>query len=388
MRRGGFVLRSQVLYVGSNLYCCCDIYYFEYLDQTEDNKGMALEGSLKDFGLADILQLIYFQRKTGVLTFVGKMDKVRLLFIDGNIAGAESKRRMEDNRLGIILLKKGHLSEENLAVALEEQRKTGTKLGNILIQKELIEKETIKDILEGQITETIIQLFGWEQGTYEFTVQGVPLDKDMPFSLDTQHLLMEGLRIFDEWSIIQGKIALDSLFRKVGKTPSGLTEEEMEVFAGVDGENDVSTIIDLTGQDNFEVSKTLLSLLEKGFIETTEAFPVKAEEFVATEKPFQNMLGYLPYLAVMLSICLSLAGVFLQKNDMLKTFIASKKVDELRVKIETFQIEHSAYPSTLAQIAQAKDPWGNPYIYRTTEDSFSIASAGADHVEGTEDDIY
>jgi hypothetical protein len=349
---------------------------------------MALEGSLKDFGLADILQLIYFQRKTGVLTFVGKMDKVRLLFIDGNIAGAESKRRMEDNRLGKILLKKGHLSEENLAVALEEQRKTGARLGNILIQKELIEKETIKDILEGQITETIIQLFGWEQGTYEFTVQGVPLDKDMPFSLDTQHLLMEGLRIFDEWSVIQGKIALDSLFRQVGKTPPGLTEEEMEVFASVDGENDVSTIIDLTGQDNFEVSKTLLSLLEKGFIETAEAFPVRAEEPVATEKPLQNILGYLPYLAVMLSICLSLAGVFIQKHDVMKTFIASKKVDELRVKIETFQIEHSAYPATLAQITQAKDPWGNPFIYRTAEGSFYIASAGTDRIEGTEDDIY
>ena len=181
MRRGGFVLRSQFFYVGSDLYCGGDIYYFEYLDQTEDNKGMALEGSLKDFGLADILQLIYFQRKTGVLTFVGKMDRVRLIFIDGNIAGAESKRRMEDNRLGKILLKKGHLSEENLAVALEEQRKTGAKLGNILIQTELIEKETIKDILEGQITETIIQLFGWEQGTYEFTVQGVPWTRICPF---------------------------------------------------------------------------------------------------------------------------------------------------------------------------------------------------------------
>ena len=73
---------------------------------------MALEGSLTDFGLADILQLIYFQRKTGVLTLEGKMDKVSLMFIDGNIGGAESKRRNEDNRMGKILLKKGHLKEE------------------------------------------------------------------------------------------------------------------------------------------------------------------------------------------------------------------------------------------------------------------------------------
>lgn len=349
---------------------------------------MALEGSLTDFGLADILQLIYFQRKTGVLTLEGKMDKVRLLFIDGNIGGAESKRRIDDNRLGKILIKKGRLKKDELVAALEEQRKTGDKLGNILIRKEFVEKEEIKDILQGQITETIIQLFSWKQGTYEFAVQAVSQDKNLPFSLDTQHLLMEGLRIVDEWSDIQGKIALDSMFRKKIDTPSGLKKEEMEVFSYVDGENDVSTIIDLSGQDNFEVSKTLLSLLEKGFIEPLEPVSVIAEEPVAVKKPSLSLLGYLPYLAVLLSLCISLAGVFLLKSDVFKIFSAANKIDELRVKVEKFKLEHSTYPPGLDQITRSKDTWGNPYIYRTTEDSFYIASAGADGVEGTKDDIY
>jgi len=349
---------------------------------------MALEGSLTDFGLADILQLIYFQRKTGVLTLTGKTDKVKLLFIDGNIGGAESKRRMEDNRLGKILLKKGYLREEDLEAALEEQRKTGAKLGNILIRKDFVEKEAIKDILRGQITETIIQLFSWKQGTYEFAVQGVLPDQDLPFSLDTQHLLMEGLRIVDEWSLIQGRISLDSLFKKGAKTPSGLTAGELEVFAYVDGENDVSTIIDLSGQDNFEVSKTLLTLLEKGFIETFESTPVITEERAAAKKPLPEIPGYLPYLAVILSICFSLAGVFIQKGEHLKNFNAYKKIDGLRVKIETFQLEHATYPLTLDQITQSKDVWGRPYIYRMTDDSFYIFSAGADGVEDTADDIY
>ncbi len=349
---------------------------------------MALEGSLTDFGLADILQLIYFQRKTGVLTLTGKMDKVRLLFIDGNIAGAESKRRMEDNRLGKILLKKGRIKEADLETALEEQRKTGARLGNILIKNNFAEIEAVKDILQGQITEMIIQLFGWKQGTYEFTVQGVPMDKDLPFSLDTQHLLMEGLRIVDEWSLIQGRITLDSLFKKTIKTPSDLTEEEMDVFAGVDGENDVSAIIDLSGQDSFEVSKTLLSLLEKGFIDELETVPAITEMRVDKKPPSPIILGYLPYFAVLLSIFFSLAGVFVHKSDVYKIFSASKKVDGLRLKIETFQLEHSAYPSALDQITQSKDIWGRSYIYRTTDDSFYIASAGADGIEGTKDDIY
>jgi len=349
---------------------------------------MALEGSLTDFGLADILQLIYFQHKTGVLTLEGKTDKVRLLFINGNIGGAESKRRIEDNRLGKILLKKGHLKEKALETALEEQRKTGAKLGNILIRNDMVAKEVIEEIVQSQITETIIQLFGWKQGTYEFAAQGVQQDKELPFSLDTQHLLMEGLRIVDEWSDIQGKITLDTIFRKLVEEPSGLTEGEQEVFACVDGENDVSTIIDLCGLDNFEVSKTLLSMLEKGFVEVTETAPVMTKEVAAASKPSLNVFEYLPYLAVILSICFSFAGVYMYKGEDFKNVSASRTLDALRMKAETFQLEHGAYPSNIDQITLSRDAWGRPYIYRATADSFFISSAGADGVDGTKDDIY
>jgi len=349
---------------------------------------MALEGSLSDFGLADILQLIYFQHKTGVLTLEGKTDKVKLLFINGNIGGAESKRRVEDNRLGKILLKKGHLKEKDLETALEEQRRTGAKLGTVLTQNDFVAGDVVKEIVQSQITETIIQLFGWKQGTYEFSAQDVVQDKEMPFSLDTQHLLMEGLRIVDEWSVIQGRITLDTIFGKLVEAPSGLTEEERKVFAYVDGENDVSTIIDLCGQDNFEVSKTLLSLMEKGFVEAIETAPVITKAPAAAGRRSFNIFGYLPYLAVILSVCFSLAGVYMWKGEDFRNISASRKIDELRIKAETFRYEHGAYPLKVDQITLSGDAWGRPYIYRATSDSFFVSSAGADGVEGTRDDIY
>lgn len=351
---------------------------------------MALEGSLSDFGLADILQLICFQRKTGVLTLDGKMDKVKLLFVDGNVIGAESKRRKEDKRLGKILLKKEYIQEKDLKSALEEQRKTGAKLGNILVKKGLGDKEVIRGIIEGQITETVIQLFGWKQGTYEFKAQGIPQDRDLPCSLDTQHLLMEGLRIVDEWSIIQGKITLDTVFRKSGESPAGFTSEEMEVFSFVDGENDVSTIIDLSGQDNYEVSRTLLSLMEKGFVEAVESRPVKTEKPARTiiKPSLQHIAVFVPYAVFVLSVCLSLAGVSMKKGEDFKSLTASREIDGLRLKIESFRLEHAKYPAAIGQVTGANDAWGRPYIYRTSNDSFYISSAGADGVEGTQDDIY
>ncbi len=349
---------------------------------------MALEGSLSDFGLPDILQLIYFQRKTGVLTLEGKMDRVRLLFIEGNVASAESKRRMEDNRLGKILLKKGFIKEPDLKAALEEHRRTGNKLGNILVSRELVQKEAIKDILKSQITETVIQIFGWKQGTYEFSTQGVPQDKEFSFSLDTQHLLMEGLRIVDEWSLIKGKLTLDTVFMKKVESPSNLTEDEKEIFNHVDGENDVSTIIDISSKDNFEVSKTLVSLLEKGAIQTIEAAPVAPMEASAEVKKQIAFLNYLPLAAVIFSLIISFSILIFTQGNVLKEFKASQQVEDLRFSIETYRLEHAAYPQTLEVLSDSADPWGRKYIYRVSENSFFLSSAGADGREGTGDDIF
>ena len=349
---------------------------------------MALEGSLKDFGLADILQLIYFQRKTGVLVLDGKADKVKLLFVDGNIVGAESRRRDEDNRLGKILVKRGLIKDEDLKTVIEEQRRTGIRLGTALIQRELADKEKIKDILNTQITETVVQLFGWKQGTYEFAVQGVPQDKELPFSLDTQHLLMEGLRILDELSIIKDRITLDTLFMRKGSATSDLTQEEEEVFACVDGENDVSTIIDLTGMDSYLVSKTLLSLIEKELVDAKEAAIVVPSEGSVEEKKTGTALNYLPYLAVAASFILSFVVVFMQKDDTLKVFDASKKIREIRFSIEAARLKNATYPPSLSAITNEPDPWGRPYIYTVSENGFFVKSSGPDRTDGTSDDVY
>lgn len=350
---------------------------------------MALEGSLQDFGLADILQLVCFQRKTGILTLEGKLDRVRILFIDGNVVGAESKRRMEDNRLGKVLVKKNILKEEELQTALEEQRKTGSKLGAVLIRKEQVKREVIQDILSGQVTETVAQLFGWKQGTYEFTAQGVPQDKDIQLSIDTQHLLMDGLRIVDELAAIKDRISLDAVFRLKADKQGGLSEEEEEICRCVDGENDVSSIIDLAGKDNYEVSKTLIALLDRGVIEPVDVAPVAALAEKA-EQPTQQRawFGYLPYLAVALSVMITALIPVLQKEAPLEKISAGKKIASLRFRIETYRLEKGAYPAALGEVGEEKDPWGSVFIYRAAEDSFSLFSAGPDRMPGTPDDLY
>jgi hypothetical protein len=362
---------------------------------------MALEGSLRDFGLADILQLIYFQKKTGILALSGELDRIRIMFYEGNVVSAESRKRVEENRFGKILLKRGVIREEDLRASLEEQKTTGIRLGDLLLKNGLVKKEDIRDTLISQMTETVVQLFSWKEGTYEFQGQQVALSQDIPITLDTQHLLMEGLRVLDEWSLVEGKITLDTIFAKTGKTEASLTDAEESILNFVDGENDVSIIIGLSGVDDFEASKVLVSLMEREIIEPVTVSSVVAEAVSvlpeAKERAFLRALY--PVIFILVIVFSVMAASFQETwshkgiaafwyGDSLKRAVTLKNIDGLRFMAEAFRFRNGSYPASLVQIGDARDAWGRPYFYSVENGSVIIVSAGQDGKMGTADDIY
>ena len=350
---------------------------------------MALEGTLKELGLADILQLIYYQRKTGVLTVDGGFDRVRLLFYEGNIVFAESSKRGE-SRMGKLLMKKGLIKQEQLDTALKEQKTNGLRLGNILLRMGAISRDDIKDTLTNQFTELVSYVFTWRQGRYEFAPQGIPIDKDIPISLDTQHILMEGLRVLDEWSVVEGKITLDSIFTKTGASvPEALTDEEENVYGLVDSENDVSTISSISGLDNFQVSKVLLSLYEKGLVDRLKA-PEEARAGVKERKKARAIPAGLIESVIAALFVISVLFFYFSGEAPRKTrqAEASESLDNLRFLIEVYKVEHGIYPEGLERIGSTTDPWGRSYVYKANAEGFTLSSAGPDGVAGTADDIH
>ena len=353
---------------------------------------MALKGSLEVFGLADILQLIHFQRKSGVLSLEGDKDKVKLFFMEGNIVGAISQKRQEDARLGKVLLKKGSLKDEDLQIALEEQRRTGKALGSILLKRGAVDKEQIKEVLTGQVTETVLQLFSWEKGIYEFIPRPITLDsvgdKEVPITLDTQRLLMEGLRILDEWSLLEGRLTLDTVLMKKAEVVTELSKEEQEILLLVDGENDLSTIIDISGKDGFTAAKILFSLMEKGIVEPQEAAPVIEEPLKEVKKATISDYTVAIPVAIAISAVISISIGLLFSGDAIKKFRASETVEALKLKIEAYRYQHGDYPATIEVVSEQLDPWKRPFIYKRSMDTFIIMSTGADGKEGTIDDIF
>jgi hypothetical protein len=347
---------------------------------------MALAGSLKEFGLADILQLIFYQRKTGNLTLNSRFDTVRVLFSEGNIVLAESSKRRVEGRLGRVLVRKGVISNEKLKAVIEEHKRTRKKVGHMLVEKNLATREEIQHVLSDQITELIVQLFSWKEGRYEFTPGAVPIDKEIPISVDTQGLMMDSLRIFDEWSIFKGRIDQGTVFVRTTKPDEGLSQEPIvaELFSYVDGQNDVHKIAALLGQNAFQTAKDLLQLVDLGLIEERSA--AAAEEELLQELEPATIPGLSILIAVVAIAALALsAAAFMFRTDVdLGPFLAAQEIDTLRYKIEIQKESEGSYPRSVA----GTDPWGNPYVYEPSARGFAIYSAGPDAVAGTEDDVH
>src|SRR5512142_1760076 len=167
---------------------------------------MALKGTLKDFGIAEILQLIGQQAKSGVLHLESRDDLIHIAIADGNVVRAESAGRKARERLGNLLVRAGIITQEELAYALDAQKRSLRRLGDILVELKLVSKQDLREMTALQTTETVYRLFHWKSGTYEFEPGDVEWDAETVTPLRAESVLMEGFRQVDEWPLVRRKI--------------------------------------------------------------------------------------------------------------------------------------------------------------------------------------
>lgn len=380
---------------------------------------MALEGTLRDFSLADIFQLIGLQRKTGVLTLRSKDDTVTVTFLDGKVVGADSLNRRLENRLGSVLIRTGYLSQDQLNRALEIQKETLQRLGFILTHYGIISAESLREAINLQIIQIVYRLFRWKDGDYHFSQETtIEYDRDNVTPITAESILMEGARMIDEWPIIEKRIrSYDMVFRKkltdqeivvVGadeadeidfdghaakKRKGGLadsiriSQEEKSIYDLVDGTMTVGDIVEVSRLPEFDTNKALYELVTRDLIEEVrgpsaeavvqQATPVDETEVAETPVPLPLviLLMAIAIASLVTSVKNPLNGLRplhggLSSITATRKAISMQRIQAIGQALEKFNDVHGRLPADLDDLAphyldpsMLSDPWGNAYKY-------------------------
>ncbi len=247
---------------------------------------MAFKGTLREFKVPDILQLISLQKKTGILTFTSSDGFITLIFENGLIIGVDAFPKKLETRVGHVLVKQDLVSEEMLQRALVIQKRTNQKIGEILLSMGLIGKETIAEALKNQAIEVILSLFKWKKGEYNFKIMN-SLDDSLRTidPIATDNLIMEGVQMLDEWPFIKELIPDDKLiFEPIpietknieitledreeiqSEDKISISETEANILKYINGVNSVKDLVEKGVFTEYKVYKSLYNLIKKQII--------------------------------------------------------------------------------------------------------------------------
>ncbi len=169
---------------------------------------MSFAGNLEDLAIVDVIQLLHSTRKSGTLCVTSDKGKSQIVFNNGFIVSANHYNGSV--RIGKILVEMETISEETLQKVLAEQKAAGDQrkpLIGMLIEMEALDKDIAYKGLECLIEMTIVEMVSWQKGTFTLDVDIVEINDEYKYipeklqqelNFDTQMVLLDALRIYDE----------------------------------------------------------------------------------------------------------------------------------------------------------------------------------------------
>jgi len=390
---------------------------------------MALQGTIKDFGLGEIFQLIGIQRKTGVLTLESGSETVSIHFVDGHVVGADLRERTVEELLGAVLVRTGRITEAQLHEALRIQRRTLQRLGHVLVEHRLISVDDLVDGLRTQALQIVYRLFRWRTGAFRFrTAEHLEYDERHFTPIAAETILMEGARMVDEWPIVERRVrsehmvfrrtpagdalcgGIDAILdRDVAAEPAPLdaparrgadrpaSAEEREILALVDGTRTVTEICDRSSLGEFDTWRALADLVTWHWIVEYRK-PALALRATRASRWLARGIE-----AVLCGLVLLAAGVSVFNApqaplapwavfgggptvDALRRHASQLRIEHVERAIQLYYLDRGAFPSRLEALVGSPyiavedlgDPLGQPYGYEIDAAGYRIFDPGVE----------
>ena len=373
-----------------------------------------LSGTIQDFGVADILQLIGHQAKTGRLAISNGVETIHILFREGAIVHAENLSAPYERLFGNLLVRAELLKREQLEVALEEQERTLRRIGAVLNDLAFIDKHVMVEMAQLQMTETLYSLFAWTRGTYEFEAVEIEGSPDGIEPIRTEFIIMNGIRMTDEWPSIREQIpsynwmveqmrplpdtredesqSVDLIDLGSGLQTVGHSEQVLVQLIAVG--RSVQKLIDLSRLGEFETCRALGELIGGGYIRIVKPGPhfAEAPSFVDRARRVMLIAGRMGVSAALVVFAGGLIARNLAAHRAPQELRLSSRAIErrfeavqlrvLRRALEIYHLRQGEYPEQLRELVRAqlvsdddlRGPYLEPYVYKRGSggDSFSL----------------
>jgi hypothetical protein len=234
---------------------------------------MALLGTLKGFGVTEIFQLISQQMKTGTLVLTSPGATISLGFNNGVIEGIKSDKWEMDPRADL-LLKAGFILEKDHKAAMDGEKKNGHPWHETLISQGKLKQVFLERASNVVIRTILLEVFQWREGSYKFEDWEVDGENLLPCSVATEGVILDTLRIIDEWPLIKGKIppmdycpvTIMPLTEEIVKKYR-LSAVDMHIFDLIDEKRTVQAIVRQSLEPSFEALSSIVKLLDCGLME-------------------------------------------------------------------------------------------------------------------------
>ncbi len=234
--------------------------------------GAVLAGDLAEMQPSDLLNFLHQGRRTGVLLTRSDGVERGLVLIDGNVAWACSTSSGE--RLGELLCRMGlaDRAKVDAALAMQGARDQHRRLGQLLVEQNVLAEDEVAGGLRHQVVEIFLGLLVTRAGSFVF-LRGIDRTA-LPVSLglDTQALLLDGLRRLDEMELYRTRVvSSDARPRPTGKplpqADGETTTSEMSLVLSLsDGDRTVTELAAKSALGEFEATKAVYKLVGAGYL--------------------------------------------------------------------------------------------------------------------------
>jgi hypothetical protein len=224
-----------------------------------------LAGDLSGFPIVDFVAFIHQSRLTGVLTVATDGAERSIAFKDGEVRSASSSQPGE--RLGEVAVRLGFATEPQVAAA----QATGQPIGRALVSEGTVAPNDLWKCVHEQVGAVFHAILLAREGVFFLVDEDVSDRPGSAMAVNTQSLLMDGIRRIDEMSLFKARIPGPGtvLRRREPRRAVPLNAGELQLLALVDGRRPIAELAAGAHLNEFDATKTLFHLAEAGYVEAT-----------------------------------------------------------------------------------------------------------------------